>query len=149
MKRLNVLDDNLGIAISWLFIFQCLGERVLRFLAPGFSWTVSAHTHFLLAFCVVLFGVAALAKEPLQHCNSRVKVILLPGILVVCMSAAVSYMTVPEALEIALAVVGNSLVIVAHHLNKKLIATHNTLIGIVDDEPSEPTQPAEPERHYV
>jgi hypothetical protein len=134
MRRPNVLDDNLGIAISGLCIFQCLAEPFLKAYVPSLmSWSISDHTHVIIAFWIAFFAYASLAPEALKHCNSHIRIIMTAGALLVLASTIGALMSVPEMFEILLCVFGNGLVIWAHSQNKKLIEAHDALIHISDD----------------
>jgi len=144
MKAVGVLDDNLGIAISWLSIGHCLAVPVMKLFAPSFHWSHSASTHILLASFVIFFGIAAITQEQLQHCNLSVRLRMVPGIVTV-MAATIGVLLGPEHLEVLALTAGNLLVILAHHQNKRLIHVHNAITGIEDDH----TTPAQSERYYA
>ncbi|MBX9670572.1 MAG: MerC domain-containing protein [Candidatus Obscuribacterales bacterium] len=133
MKQPNVLDDNLGIAISWLCICQCLAEPVARVFFASLTLGLSEATHVILACWVVLFAFAAVAPESLKHCNSEIRVFVATGLTLVVVSTMGRLMGMPETLEVLLSIVGNAILICAHRQNKKLIHAHNSLISAAQD----------------
>lgn len=133
MKQPNVLDDNLGIAISWLCIVQCLAEPVLRVVFPLSTWALSEATHVILACWVVLFAFAAVAPDSLKHCNSEIRVSVAIGLTLVVVATMGRLMGMTEPLEAFLSIAGNAVLILAHRQNKKLIYTHNALSCAAQD----------------
>lgn len=134
MKAVGVLDDNIGIAISWLSIAHCLAMPAINMYAPSIAahWSHSAHAHIFLAALVIFFGVAAITQDELQNCNLSVRLKMVPGILMV-MGASITILLGPEQLEIVTLTVGNLLVIWAHRQNKKLIYAYNAVACVANE----------------
>lgn len=134
MKPVGVLDDNIGIGISWLSIAHCLAIPGFRLLLPDVAaqWSHSAQTHILLAAFVLFFGIAAITQEELQNRNLSVRLKMVPGLLIV-MAASIGVLLGPESLEVLALSAGNLLVILAHQQNKKLIYAYNALAYVASE----------------
>jgi hypothetical protein len=135
MRTPSILDDNLGIAISWLCIIQCMAEPVLKQTIPraAITWCPSDQTHIILAAWVTFFGLAVIASDRLRHCNLNIRLLMVPGILLVLAATFGVLVGMPEPVEMVLTIVGNAIVIWAHYLNRKLIRAHNALTCIADE----------------
>lgn len=146
MKPVGVLDDTIGIGISWLSIVHCLAIPGIKFLMPDvvIHWNNSIQTHILLASFVIFFGIAAITHDQLQNCNLSVRFKMVPGLMMV-MAATIAVMVLgPESWEVVMLTVGNLLIIWAHAQNRKLIYAYNSLACVASESTSSQT-----EQHHI
>lgn len=136
MNHPTDVDDKIAIILSCLCLAHYLAEPVLRHMSGApIDWTPSDQTRIILTGLVTFYGIAAVASDRLRHCNSRIQLMMVPGILLVWASIFCGLGGMTEQIEIMLATLGNVAVIFAHVQNIKLIAAHEALTCIPDGEP--------------
>ena len=129
MHKAHILDVQTGILVSIVCIVHCLAEPCLKMLLPDvvIPWTHGEPTRVILAATILFYGVAAIFQNELRHCNLNMRLVMVPGLILVAAAAFGGVNGMSDHTEIILLTVGNALVIMAHQLNRKLLCVHSAL----------------------
>lgn len=116
--------DALGMFASALCLVHCLVLPFVFMLLPtlGSHFVHDDRTHYCLAFFVTAFCLTAVVPGYLRHSNKRVLISMAIGLSLVLFGTFATTIT-GERWELPLITVGNVLVVLAHFLNRRLLAT--------------------------
>lgn len=136
MTKLQLMSDKAAVGLSLLCVIHCLFLPIILILMPALTGLLAFNDelfHRMLLVAVVPISAIALVIGYLHHRSHRVLLIGLVGLTILIVTSALGHAIVGKHGEIALTVLGTSIIAYGHFLNYRL-RRHDVNIEIHDQD---------------